>query len=1019
MSDTDQKKMRKTKITSFDKEGVRSGRSLEAVLSELGLDHKGDEFQEGNFGSKEREEDTGVGNANENDTNTDEEELVLHICRLSFTTLEKSRTMGLLIRSRRWTKIVFEKTSGRFVSLVLQDSVLSTRVLQVKQHQRYDGIKWNFGLDWFPDGLCNDSDGSCCPRLEEVYLTGVRFRSGDELAFLNSLSDGLARVAATTATNSIEHTPIGLRVLELNACRFLHPDVQYPILFRGLRVACFGTLERLWMPKSPGLDDDRFEELFGNVLLARDEGCSIQELGFSYNGCGWKGSRAVASFLEAPQSSRLRVLYLNRQQGELDLQGILRAAAAKNVRVGGDDENLSPELHLNLSQNYVPSLETLRELREISESWSKESQGDDEPNPNTPGGFHVELDSMVFEVPEAEFPGNGSNQYHNSRANNNINNNARGNGDTKKKSFEEHRQNLSKEEIAKLNVACGRVKYVLGRTAAASDRENASLASTQSNPSRFGSGTSSSNNGGGSTGSDWYFSSMAALDCVLPDLLTILRLQEKQSAPPKPHETSETDDPKQHPQEHPQQNDHHPKRHYRNWLPTFLRKAVKGKVELLEPWLLSITQGTPQRRNGDEEEPFGTDGRKPPVVVTESEQDQLKALWNEIEALHTNIAQFAGHRRHKHSPGNHLGEESSTPDSKTKNSSRRKKHGRRGVSEIPMTPRDNPLVKAAYEAIPVIPTSILESSDDVSPFLSLPMETSDERIPKTPESNDSIVIEGNKDGLVNVRTVPPLFIDTAEGLLKLRDDQFRRPPPHKLPKMVAVDSEWYFTQNVTSGDGNGQPPSDNAHYTPNHGRPKKTKNRSMSVATLQIAYVDENKAPDMVLRSFVIDLLSNQSGFQEVAKEYVSWLFGSACCEMMVLGFAFGGDLRQLRKYAGIGGYKGHHHNQHHQNNNGKSDRSSVASLAAVESRCLDLQRLLSTPDDVRTGRVPGLKKCAQHYFSKPLKKDDQTSDWTERPLRRSQVEYAALDAVILLVLLSQKKHEDESRRQSNTTSVR
>ena len=995
--------MRKTKITSFDKEGVRSGRSLEAVLSELGLDHEDNASQEKTYGSNEREEETGVGNANKNDTNTDEEESVLHICRLSFTTLERSRAMGMLIRSRHWTKIVFEKTSGRFVSLVLQDSVVSTRVLQVKQHQRYDGIKWNFGLDWFPNGLSNGIDGSCCPHLEEVYLTGVRFRSGDELAFLNSLSDGLAR-AATTATNSIESTPIGLSVLELNACRFLQPDVQYPILFRGLRVACFGTLKRLWMPKSPGLDDDRFEEIFGSILLARDEGCSIQELGFSYNGCGWKGSRAVTSFLEAPQSSRLKILYLNRQQGELDLQGILRAAAAENenVRVGGDDKNLSRKLHVNLSQNYVPSLDTLQELRDLSGSRSKESKEDDETNPNTPGGLHVELDSMVFEVPEAEFPGNGSNQHHNSRANNNKSNNsnARGRIGIKKKSFEEHLQNLSKEEIAKLNVACGRVKYVLGRTAAARDRENSSLGSMQSNASSFSSNYSSSNNGGGSTGSDWYFSSMAALDCVLPDLLTILRLQEKQSAPPKPPGNS--DDLQQHPQERPQQNVHSPKRHYRNWLPTFLRKAVKGKVELLKPWLLSVTQGTPQKRNGDEEEPFGKDEKKPPVVVTESEQDQLKALWNEIAALHANIAQFAGHRRHKHSPGNHLGEESSTPDSKSNNSSRRKKHGRKGVPQVPMTPWDNPLVRAAYEVVPVISTSILESSDDVSPFLSLPMETSDERTG----------IEGNKDVLESVRTVPPLFIDTAEGLLKLRDDLFRRPPPHKLPKMVAVDSEWYFTQNVASGEGSGQPSSGNAQHPPNHeGRPKKMKNRSMSVATLQIAYVDENKAPDMVLRSFVIDLLSNQPGFQDVAKEFVSWLFGSASCEMMVLGFAFGGDLRQLRKYAGIGGYKGHQHQNQHQNNsdNGnKSDRSIVASLAAVESRCLDVQRLLSTPDDVHTGRVPGLKKCAQHYFSKPLKKDDQTSDWTERPLRRSQVEYAALDAVILLVLLSQKKREDE-----------
>lgn len=902
--------MGKIKITSFEKEGVRDGRALESVLSELGIDVE--EKVGGNLVSH------GESKSDDNDVVVEEKQ-ILQICRLSFTSTEKARAMCKLILSREWTRIVLEKTSGRFVSLVLQAVVVSTRTLEVKQHQRYDGIRWNFGLDWFPKD-------SPCP-LEQIHFTGVRFRGGEELKFFHSLADLLK--ASATSTND---RPIGLRVLELNACRFLHPEIQHPILLEGLKIACFETLERLWMPKSPGLDDDRFEELFGQILQSRhDQSSCIVELGFSYNGCGWKGSRAVCSFLEAPQSANLKVLYLNRQHGELDLQGILRAAAGRPGK-----------FHLNLSQNYVSSYETLQQLRDVPESRDQESNDCKELNLN------VQLDSMTFEVPEAVIPGNGSNKQNTTGRKHQR----RGGKDGKRqKSFEEHVQNLSQEEIAKLNVACGRVKYVLGRAAAAFDRNNES--STKVSP--LNPATSGEQNGG----SDWFFSSLAALDCVLPDLLSILRLQKKQNDS-KSEEDETTIDP-----QHPRGQNH--QRQYRNWLPTFLRKSVKGNINILKPWLLSASQ-----RPNSEVDSIRNDvecGQGTTLVVTESEQQRLKTLWDEIEALHTNIAYHTGRQRRKHATENNSGE-SPTLNGKTKRP-RKKKQNRKSLAEIPMTPEENPLVQAAYESIPLIPTAILESSDESSSFLSLPMD-----------------MDGVNPASDSIQAAIPVFIDTVEDLENLRKDLFRKAPPYKLPKMVAVDSEWYFVDN---------PEGETQHSNSTGGRPKKVKHRSMSVATLQIAYVDENETP-MILRSFVIDLLSDKPGFQKLAKECVSWLFGSASCDMTVLGFAFGGDLRQLRKYAGIGGY----------NKNGANENSidSVAPLEAVASRCLDIQNLLASPEDIRMGRVPGLKKCAHFYFQKALKKDDQTSDWRERPLRRSQLEYAALDAVILLVLLSQKKRE-------------
>jgi len=192
--------------------------------------------------------------------------------------------------------------------------------------------------------------------------------------------------------------------------------------------------------------------------------------------------------------------------------------------------------------------------------------------------------------------------------------------------------------------------------------------------------------------------------------------------------------------------------------------------------------------------------------------------------------------------------------------------------------------------------------------------------------------------------------------------------------------------------------------------------------------MNNNSSPSLfMIRSFVIDLLSTKSEFQDTAKEFISWMLGTSC-ELIILGFAFGGDLRQLRNYIasspapasvpapmslgngnGIGGDSSRNNN----NNMNSTPSASVASNAGAvssscELRCLDLQWLLASKEQISTGQLPGLKSCAEKYFNLPLRKDDQCSDWLIRPLRPSQLQYAALDAVILLILLSQKKNDHE-----------
>jgi ribonuclease D len=71
-----------------------------------------------------------------------------------------------------------------------------------------------------------------------------------------------------------------------------------------------------------------------------------------------------------------------------------------------------------------------------------------------------------------------------------------------------------------------------------------------------------------------------------------------------------------------------------------------------------------------------------------------------------------------------------------------------------------------------------------------------------------------------------------------------------------------------------------------------------------------------------------------------------------------------------------------------------------MQSTVLDLQMLLAMNE---TSTLPGLKTCAARFSVFPLSKTEQCSNWGQRPLRQAQIDYAGLDAAILLVLLSEE----------------
>ena len=77
-------------------------------------------------------------------------------------------------------------------------------------------------------------------------------------------------------------------------------------------------------------------------------------------------------------------------------------------------------------------------------------------------------------------------------------------------------------------------------------------------------------------------------------------------------------------------------------------------------------------------------------------------------------------------------------------------------------------------------------------------------------------------------------------------------------------------------------------------------------------------------------------------------------------------------------------------------------------TRVLDLQSLMAAEmqHEKRTSGPPGLKACVSNYSLVPLSKDCQCSDWGLRPLTKEQLDYAGLDAAILLVLLAEQSRE-------------
>lgn len=143
-------------------------------------------------------------------------------------------------------------------------------------------------------------------------------------------------------------------------------------------------------------------------------------------------------------------------------------------------------------------------------------------------------------------------------------------------------------------------------------------------------------------------------------------------------------------------------------------------------------------------------------------------------------------------------------------------------------------------------------------------------------------------------------------------------------------------------------------------------NNGTQLATLQIAVVLDSN----VLSSWVIDLINDSNDYKQGVVDLISWIFA----EPVLLGFSVHhNDIPMLEDYLG--------------------ESLPTANL-------LDLQQVATA-----STQVPGLASVVANYGAS-LSKEEQCSNWATRPLSESQMNYAGLDAAVLLILLAEMKRK-------------
>lgn len=166
----------------------------------------------------------------------------------------------------------------------------------------------------------------------------------------------------------------------------------------------------------------------------------------------------------------------------------------------------------------------------------------------------------------------------------------------------------------------------------------------------------------------------------------------------------------------------------------------------------------------------------------------------------------------------------------------------------------------------------------------------------------------------------------------------------------------------------------------------RTDNCRTELATIQFSVL---KAGIPV--AWVVDLYPNSTNmeYMSMSIDTLRWLFIES--DVHLLGFAYRQDISLLSSFLG-------------------------EDIPLSSPKLWDLQ-LLAAHEMMKEGNsgsaassLPGLKSCCSYFLEADesrntrweLSKTEQCSDWTRRPLTMDQLEYAGLDAAVLLILLAE-----------------
>mmetsp|Transcript_34846 Transcript_34846/g.80569 ORF Transcript_34846/g.80569 Transcript_34846/m.80569 type:complete len:292 (-) Transcript_34846:45-920(-) len=154
-----------------------------------------------------------------------------------------------------------------------------------------------------------------------------------------------------------------------------------------------------------------------------------------------------------------------------------------------------------------------------------------------------------------------------------------------------------------------------------------------------------------------------------------------------------------------------------------------------------------------------------------------------------------------------------------------------------------------------------------------------------------------------------------------------------------------------------------------------------NLSTLQVAAVLRQ---DARIATYILDLLDCRDYHARAAAWIRHFLENPS---LLVLGFAAHHDVSRLDEFC-----------------------RTAADAGPLRPRAvLDLQRLPcpSGKEPRGSGSLPGLAARVSRFSRARLCKDEQRSDWGRRPLTEAQLEYAGIDAAVLLVLLAEHLRVD------------